>query len=389
MLIEQKKNVYIIHTNNGETVLSMCIKAGSNQDKKGLCGTAHLCEHINLYLRHSTDDIFAQNKFRFRGYTNFDHLVLKVFFPTNKKNLCLCEDYIKYTINTTEISNKIFTDSQREILDECFSLKKHWMEQMEIIRFLTDNKINKLPVGIPKEILKICSADIIEYIERYYYVQNISFIFETSLSMDMLEELMPWIFIKQESKKKIEINTDIKIGDVSILKSYNDKITKVDINFELPFPINDIKTRLIVSAAEVLISDFISKSMSLDNKYIEIRERHLSVEDSYIVLSLSLETCEYCYEEIEEIIKMMIASLQKQKLIKEEIDEVKKMLLLSSKGELSREALFQMIFTEIYYKTPILLDSVYISRSIKELKVDELQSVYDKIVYGKCRIVCR
>lgn len=389
MLIEQKKNVYIIHTNSRETTLSMCINAGSNQDKYELCGTAHLCEHINLYIRHDASSIFAQNGFRYRGYTNFDHLVLKVFFPSNKKNLLLCGDYIKSIINTKEISNKVFDESRHEILDECFNLKKHWMEQREIISFLTDNRINKLPVGVPEEIIKICPVDIIDFIERYYSLHNISFVFETDMNMDMLEEVLPWIFVEKESKERNRIDKDISIDDISIFKSCNNKISRVDINFELPFPIYDIKTRLIVSAVEVILLDFISKDMGLDNKFVDIRERHFDAEDRYIVLSLSFETNKYCFEKIEKIVKKQIASLQKKKFFKEDINEIKKMLLFSLKGELSKEMLFQMVFTEIYYKTPILLDSICVSRNIADLKKDELQDAYDKIVCSKCRIVCR
>lgn len=383
------KNVYFIENNSNESILSICINVGSNQDLKNKSGLAHLSEHCLLYLRHDKNNVYSKNKFRFRGYTNFDHMVLKLYFPSELNKFSLCNNYVKSIFDLTLLNDLDFDIAKEEVISECICLSDHWQEQESIIQFLTRDSNKKLPVGVIEQVKKITRQEVVDFIQEYFIPSNIVSIFETSLSIEKISTMIPDIFCenrKEFSDKYIKKNSlNNENGDLFLLNLNSEMSRKFEIYFSKISTINLVEELIAESILASYVQEFFQMNGSDSN--INITEKFIDINSCFIKLCVSDVRSDIKISG--DMIKIGIRNLRKRNIKIDEIEQTKKSMIEWINRSVHSKEIFQYVFSLIYYGIPIILDDPDLPQKIMQANVEDIFVLYEKIMESDCWIIIR
>lgn len=151
------KNIMCVTGNYATGCLCIYIDCGANDEPKDKNGLSHLCEHF--YIKLLSDKYLSAVQdvnFRCVGYTDYMYTVITILFTENEINF-------NHVINALEIKEKdlyigqdYFEKSRTEIISECKIRNKHIAESVLANSYLTNGKVNYVPLG---KIDSICSIN--------------------------------------------------------------------------------------------------------------------------------------------------------------------------------------------------------------------------------------
>ncbi|MBT2291989.1 insulinase family protein [Paenibacillus albidus] len=402
----QQPGVYIVEGFYPRTYASICIKAGCEVESAGFNGMAHLVEHVSLsYRLHqptlaARNDEFIKAGFQFSGYTNYGQSVLHISFPTSSVNFMKkFSEILKGIYSRSVLQEDVFEIARSEILDECHNMKSHWDWQSKVIRFITDNQINVLPVGNIKDIEGFEIADAFSFMHTFYTKGNCALIIQSGLGIEEIRRLLfPFIegcsyidhFLPIKSVPGVINNETVR---TLVLKNSSD-FTLVEFFIQRKYETLDLPKKITRMLFEI-ISKIKIEGYMIDSvyhqKFIEnlVSDKHITESFYYTVFTFKFSSVVVDASEFAEDIMNF---LQKCEFSETEFRQAKQIVEgFSSEPDVpDYDDIFENLSANFFYNEPIHITRQHyrqIIAALSRIELDDVRAYRRWAFTGKCKIV--
>ncbi|MCB2314113.1 insulinase family protein [Clostridium tagluense] len=200
--------------------IHLFLNIGANSDpynKKGIC---HLCEHIFIesIIEAYSNKIIDKN-FYCIGYTDYDYTVFKFIVSNTNEHVTFLLSILHEYINSFSVKLRYIEKCKSEVIKEFTDRKEDIRRSFKINSFLTENKIDYVPMGRIDDIYKLSIEDVEVYYRQYASNANLVVFCNPSIRKFSCNNLA--IGCSQLNNKKINENIEYK-------NITNNKILNID-----------------------------------------------------------------------------------------------------------------------------------------------------------------
>lgn len=222
--------------------IHLFLNIGANSDPYNKKGLSHLCEHIFIesIIEAYSNKIIDKN-FNCMGYTDYDYTVFKfIVSNTNEHVTCLLKMLCEY-INGFSVNLRYIEKCKPEVIKEFTDRKEEVRRSLKINSFLTENKIDYVPMGRIDDIYKLSIEDIEVYYRQYASNANLAIFCNPSIRKLGCNNLT----IEHSQLNNKKINENIEYKNIT-----NNKILNVDSQYRQQFKVYFKYTNKVFSEKE-------------------------------------------------------------------------------------------------------------------------------------------
>ena len=363
-------------------------KCGSIEEKHDEIGISHLLEHLILESINILDC-----KSRVSGYTDFNEVVFRMYRPeSNLINIHNMMYIINKVMNHEILNETILKKTQKMITEEYDCYKEETIIKKRIISFITNNKINDIPIGDREILNKLSFRQLVQYYRERYLPDNMAIIIISNIDVDEVEKIIheSLTFYSGRSYNRINylnvINSNVKEPwKVDILDLKNDNKSKnIKIFHRYYNESKEIKNKLIKYLYYRVFENYVIENFKLNN--IDINELILGdkeLGDKYKFYSLSFNT--YNHEKSIKIYNKIIQHIGFEEWnIDDEKDKLRAFLSFMKKDTINihPEDIYNSYLYNFLYNEPIFFYETHynlILELLEKINSQDIKKYFDKI----------
>lgn len=252
-------------------------------DKELYSGLAHVGEHVCLIPYYGSSKLHSNNHFA-SGYTCINHACLYYYCTMEFEWLDEIENLI---FSGNIVNEKSVSYAKNQVIQECINLKEITKEREEIVRFVTDNRIQNFAMGNIFEIAKIQCQDILAWVESIKKnTIKLKFATKDELQSEIKEKLSFAPIIYENFMYKVN---EKKQDEYFYINPF-DKKARVDIFFHLPifFKKEDFIFKAFLEYfLQVICNQKLGIDIIISEKYFDFYERFIVITISGLIININ------------------------------------------------------------------------------------------------------
>lgn len=361
--------------------IHVLVNIGVNTDPCKKKGISHLCEHIFLEtITNLYSSTIIDKNFSCMGYTDYHYTIFKFRLSNTEKHISYLLKLLNKHINGFCIKFKDFEKCKKDVINECMTRKEDIRYSLKVNKFLTENKIDYVPMGRINDIDSLTIEDIQEHYKQYIYNTNFIIFCDSSIP-----KLSCYNFIKEYNKiNNIKDNMCKNIGNNKLLYINSRYDPQLKIYFKQNNKIFSEKEKVIIYMLEIILNYKICDLFDINKGKLSpifFRKKIIDNNNIFYVLCINRYNEIQTYEVkklVDYIVNMLITDMDIEKAkymfnsLIEEIDDINESYTYSN-------VFHYLIHNELLAITKQQID--ILTNMIKHINLKEVCKIH-RYIYG-------